>query len=216
MIEMSTPTSPSLNKPKHIKYWLRCLKTCLPTDYTATDLNRMTLGSFCIVAIDLLGELQKTTTEEDRINWIDWVYSNQLPTGGFRGSPATFMYGASPHWDAPNLPASLFALVTLISLGDDLERVDKRGLLGLLPKMQRENGSFGEWIGPEGEVIGGSDMRFIYFASSIRWILRGREGNGVVQGVPDFDVDQCVSYIKSSEVSFSDGGIGRKEMENSY
>lgn len=197
MIEMSTP---SLNKPRHVKYWLRCLKTCLPTDYTSTDLSRVTLGFFSIAAIDILGELQKLATEDDRTRWIDWVYSNQLPTGGFRGSPATFLYGVSPQWDPPNLPASFFALATLVTLRDGLERVDKRGLLKLLPKMQRADGSFGEWLGPGEEVVGGSDMRFIYCASAIRWILRGRGGRGIVDGVSDFDVDQCADYIKSSEV----------------
>lgn len=197
MIEMSTP---SLNKPRHVKYWLRCLRTCLPTDYTSTDLSRMTLGFFSIAAIDILGELQKLATDDDRTRWINWIYSNQLPTGGFRGSPATFLYGASPQWDPPSLPASFFALVTLVTLRDGLERVDKRGLLKLLPKMQRADGSFGEWLGPGEEVVGGSDMRFIYCASAIRWILRGRGGLGIVDGVSDFDVDRCADYIKSSEV----------------
>lgn len=111
------------------------------------------------------------------------------------------MYGAAPHWDPPNLPASFFALVTLISLGDDLERVEKKGLLALLPKMQRSDGSFGEWLGPDDEVVGSSDMRFIYCACAIRWILKGRNGDGVVEGVKDIDVDRCVSYIASAEVS---------------
>lgn len=168
----------------------------------------MTLGFFSIAAIDILGELQKLTTDEDRTRWIDWVYSNQLPTGGFRGSPATFLYGESPQWDPPSLAASFFALVTLVTLGDGLEGVDKKGLLKLLPKMQRADGSFGEWLGPGEEVVGGSDMRFIYCASAIRWILRGRRGYGVVEGVSDFDVDRCVGYIKSSEVS------GEKQERN--
>lgn len=155
--------------------------------------------------MDILGELEKSTSEEDRTNWIEWVYSNQLPTGGFRGSPATFLYGASPQWDPPNLPASYFALATLVGLGDNLDRVNKRGLLALLPRMQRANGSFGEWIGPEGEVVGRDDMRFIYCASAIRWVLRGREGNGLVEGVPDFDIDRVVSYIASAEVSVGSG-----------
>lgn len=156
--------------------------------------------------MDVLGELHKLTTGDDRKRWIDWVYSNQLSTGGFRGSPATFLYGASPQWDPPSLPASAFALITLITLGDGLGRVDRRGLLKLLPKMQRADGSFGEWLGPGEEVVGGSDIRFIYFASAIRWILRGRGGYGIVEGVPDFDVDRCAGYIKSSEVS-----VGKQE-----
>lgn len=88
-----------------------------------------------------------------------------------------------------------------MSLGDGLERVDKVGLLRLLPKLQRENGSFGEWLGPGEAAVGESDPRFILFACAIRWMLRGREGNGVVGGVPDFDVEKTVNYIRSLEVS---------------
>ncbi|KAI5848654.1 terpenoid cyclases/protein prenyltransferase alpha-alpha toroid [Morchella snyderi] len=211
---MSMPTPPSLNKPKHVSYWLRCLKTCLPTDYTSTDLNRLTLGFFTIAALDLLGALSTSTSLEERAGWIDWIYHNQLPSGGFRGSPATFLYGAAPHWDPPNLPASFFALVTLISLGDNLERVEKKGLLALLPKMQRSDGSFGEWLGPDDEVVGSSDMRFIYCACAIRWILKGRNGDGIVEGVKDIDVDRCVSYIASAETY--DHGISEKPFGEAH
>jgi len=72
-------------------------------------------------------------------------------------------------------------------------------LLELLPKVQREDGSFGEWLGGDGQIIGGSDMRFVYCAVAIRWILRGREGKGVVEGVKDIDVEGVVKFIRSAE-----------------
>ncbi|CAZ85033.1 unnamed protein product [Tuber melanosporum] len=198
---MSVSAPLTLQKQKHLKYWLRCLRTCLPTDYTTTDLNRLTLGFFCIAALDLLGCLQTETTEGDRAGWINWIYKNQLPTGGFRGSPATELGGGEggSEWDPPIVPASFFALVALVSLGDDLERVRKRGLLELLPKVQREDGSFGEWLGGDGQIIGGSDMRFVYCAVAIRWILRGREGEGMLEGIEDIDVEGVVRFIKSAE-----------------
>ncbi|PWW72017.1 terpenoid cyclases/Protein prenyltransferase [Tuber magnatum] len=198
---MSTPAPPTLQKPKHVKYWLRCLRTCLPTDYTSTDLNRLTLGFFCIAALDLLGSLHSETTEEDRAGWISWIYKNQLPTGGFRGSPAADLGegDSGSEWDPPIVPASYFALVALVSLGDDLGRVKKRELLELLPKVQRKDGSFGEWLGGDGQFIGGSDMRFVYCAVAIRWILRGREGKGVVEGIEDIDVEGVIRFIRSAE-----------------
>jgi len=124
-----------------------------------------------------------------------------LPTGGFRGSPATDLgkEGDGNEWDPPIVPASFFALATLVSLGDDLGRVKKRALLELLPKVQREDGSFGEWLGGDGQIIGGSDMRFVYCAVAIRWILRGMEGKGVVEGVKDIDVEGVVRFIRSAE-----------------
>jgi geranylgeranyl transferase type-1 subunit beta len=45
---------PSLKTPIHLRYWQRCLRTFLPHHYTPNDSQRMTLGFFIIVAIDLL------------------------------------------------------------------------------------------------------------------------------------------------------------------
>jgi geranylgeranyl transferase type-1 subunit beta len=57
----------------------------------------MTLAFFCLGAISLLGELDSNITEQNKKDWIDWIYAQQvLPTGenpdaneancGFRGS----------------------------------------------------------------------------------------------------------------------------------
>ncbi|KAF8252757.1 terpenoid cyclases/Protein prenyltransferase [Wilcoxina mikolae CBS 423.85] len=213
---MTTPPSASLDKPRHVRYWLRCLKSCLPEEYTATDLNRMTLGCFCVAALDLLGELQFLTSPEDRKGWIEWIYRNQLPTGGFRGSPATD-FGEKRNetnavWDPPNLPASFFAVATLVNLGDDLGGVKRRELLELVTRMQRGDGSFGESLVGE-EVVGATDMRFVYMAAALRWMLRGREGRGC-EDVKDFDVDRTVAYIKSAQ-SY-DFGVSEKMFGESH
>ena len=215
---MTPPPRPTLDRARHIKYWLRCLKTCLPTEYTSTDLSRLTLAFFCISALDLLGELSTVTTPEERSQWINWVYRNQHPSGGFRGSPATD-FGAvatteNRSWDPAHLPATCFALITLVTLGDDLSRFDRRGALELLPKLQRDDGSFGEWRHESsGEVIGGTDMRHMYFASAIRWALRGRHSTGV-EDVPDFDVDKAVAFIRASQTY--DSGISEKPFGEAH
>lgn len=57
----------------------------------------MTLAFFCLGALSLLGELDNSVTDENKHDWIEWVYAQQvLPTGqepdanealcGFRGS----------------------------------------------------------------------------------------------------------------------------------
>lgn len=56
----------------------------------------MTLAFLCLGALTLLGELENNITEQNRLDWIDWVYAQQLhPTEnddandavcGFRGS----------------------------------------------------------------------------------------------------------------------------------
>ena len=206
---------PSLNRPKHLKYWLRNIKTLLPAAYTSTDLSRLSLAFFSLSALDLLEELEACTTLQERTDWADWVYLCQLPTGGFRGSPATA--GTGETWDVANLPACYFALATLAVLRDDMKRVNWVGLAKFLTEVQREDGGFGEWIlkggvsGDGGEVggvergadlvMGGEDMRFMYCAMAVRWIMRGgAQGRRSLQGVKDVDVDMCESYIRGSAV----------------
>ncbi|KAI9724371.1 MAG: hypothetical protein M1812_000439 [Candelaria pacifica] len=198
----------TLNKERHIKYWLRCLKTYLPHPYTSNDSNRMTLAFFIISALDLLGCLEETTTQAERQEYVDWIYRCQRPSGGFRGSPATDFGDLTSHenilWDPANLPATFFALNTLIVLGDDLERLKRREIVEWLPMLQRDNGGFGESVGEAGKIEGGTDSRFGYMAAGVRWMLRGRRGRAA-DGMVDIDVDKFVSCIDSSETY--DGGI---------
>ena len=207
------PPRPVLDKPRHTRYWLRCLKSCLPTEYTATDTTRMTLGCFSVAALDLLGELPFLTSPEDRASWISWIYANQLAGGGFRGSPATDI-GAPSRWDPPNLSASFFAIATLISLGDDLAGVDRIGLLNILRQLQRADGSFGDTLLAPDEPAGATDMRFVYMACALRWMLRGQEGRGCAGAVRDFDVDASVRYVTSAQGY--DGGVSEKAFGESH
>ncbi len=161
----------------------------------------MTLAFFIVSALDLLDLLDSRFDVEERNSWIDWIYSCQLDSGGFRGFTGTKFGNAirnpeNQHWDPSNVPATFFALVTLIILGDDLSRVRRRECLAWLPKLQRGDGSFGETLG-EGEGIqGGRDLRFCCCAAGIRHVLRGTGGIDV----QDFDVDRLVAYIAACQV----------------
>ena len=197
-----------LNRAKHILYWKRCLRTFLPTLYTSTDSQRLMLAYFTLAALDLLNSLDSDTTQEERDHWIEWVYSCQTPGGGFRGSSSANLNEhrneENRHWDPPNVPATYFALSSLLLLGDNLERVDRKACLNFLTKMQRPDGSFGETLGYDDRIEGGMDTRFGYTAVGTRWILRGR-AEGTVNGIPDIDVDSFVRSLRSSEAY--DGGI---------
>lgn len=57
----------------------------------------MTLAFFCLSSLSLLGELDSNVSEQNKKDWVDWIYAQQvLPTGetpdanealcGFRGS----------------------------------------------------------------------------------------------------------------------------------
>src|SRR5262245_11452053 len=109
----------AFRKDRHIRYFLRCLKTVLPTEYMSNDSNRMTLAFFTIAGLDLLGILDTNTTPAERKGYIDWIYHCQVPSGGFRGFTGTD-FGAEKRtfdnecWDPANLPATYFALATLL------------------------------------------------------------------------------------------------------
>jgi geranylgeranyl transferase type-1 subunit beta len=107
-------------------------------------------------------------------------------------------------WDPANVPATYFALVALLILGDDFKRVNRKGILQWLRYLQREDGSFGETL-VDGHIEGGRDPRFGYCATAVRYILRGTiPGPLDVDGVKvvDIGVDSLVDCIRKAEVRF--------------
>lgn len=200
--------SSTLNYAAHIRYWRRNLKTFLPHQYTGNDCNRMTLAAFILSALDILGDLPAALSQEEREGYIDWVYQCQLPEGGFRPAPATDLgvsrNGENQIWDPIHVAGTFFALLILINLGDDLERVRRREILQWLTKLQRPGGGFGETLGENDRVEGGNDSRFGFMATAIRWMLRGNL-EGPVDGVPDIDVDAFVRCVQVAETY--DGGL---------
>lgn len=187
---MTMPDLPVLEVQKHIAYHRRCL-ALLPDAFTGNDLNRLSLGFFSINALDILDQLEANTTPQDRQHWIDWIYSCQVPTGGFRGSTATKSPQASIY-DAAHLPATYFAIASLLVLGDDLKRVNRKGALDGLKRLQRSDGSFSPiFIGEEefGEV----DVRHVFCASAVREMLSPTPEE-------DIDVAAAIQYIKQCKV----------------
>ncbi|CAI7633391.1 unnamed protein product [Penicillium bialowiezense] len=195
-------TEASFTIERHVKYYLRCLKTFLPSAYTSNDSNRMLLAYLTLSGLDVLGVLNIKTTHEERAGYINWLYHCQVPTGGFRGFPGTdFGPGKrnkdNEAWDPANVPATFFALVNLLILGDDLSRVKRRECLEWLPTVQREDGSFGELVGPNGSLGGARDLRYCCCAAGIRFILRGK-GSGL-EDVPDINVAGLGSFIEACQ-----------------
>ncbi|KAH0543503.1 hypothetical protein FGG08_002171 [Glutinoglossum americanum] len=220
-LNMTLVDPPTLHRDRHINYWLRCLKSLLPTVYTHNDSNRMTLAFFIISALDVLGILHTHTSASERDGWIDWIYKCQLARGGFRGFPgADFGSQGSAEneiWDPANLAATFFALSTLVVIGDGLERVRRMEGLEWLQRLQREDGSFGELLGEGGKIEGARDMRICYMATGVRWILRGKVegGKSTNDVVKDIDVDSLVRFINSSEVAY-DHGIGESPSHEAH
>ena len=177
----------------------------------------MLLAFFIVSALDLLGLLDPDPatglvkiTEEERRGWVEWIYHCQHSGGGFRGFTGTILDGQESVWDVANLPATFFALCTLLVLGDDLTRVDRQACLKWTARLQREDGSFGEVLvgecGDDGyEIEGGKDLRFCCCAAGIWYMLQdGRAGNATSM----FNEGTMVRYIQSCqsyEGGFSEG-----------
>ncbi|GAA5928277.1 uncharacterized protein JCM15063_003836 [Sporobolomyces koalae] len=151
----------SLDTKQHVLFALRHAKY-LPTPYEPEDANRMTLGYFCLSALALLpspvsaegsdpsgSALDSMLRPVQTQGFIDWVYEQQVPSGGFRGSnsiecpvpPQPLPSSSSETLDPPNLIQSYTAILILALLNDSLARLDRVGLLRFLGRCQNPNGS---------------------------------------------------------------------------
>jgi geranylgeranyl transferase type-1 subunit beta len=133
----------------HKKYFQMNLKS-LPHHYTGSDSNRLTLGMFAVMAMDLLGCSEDSTIHTQKKGWIDWIYSlqttynaNGVKSSGFRGGSTI---GTGPTqtsvYDTPHLANTYAGLLTLLILGDDLSRVDRCSVIGNLRFLQQDDGRF--------------------------------------------------------------------------
>ena len=201
MFSNRPPNTSSFYKERHIKYWLRCLKTYLPTAYTSNDSNRVMLACFAVSALDLLGVLYDRTMDSERTGYIDWIYRCQHPDGGFRGFTGTDFSGSvergegNKHWDPANLAGTYFGLAALLVLGDDLERLRRRECWDWVRNLQCDDGNFGEMVGEGGKVEGVRDVRFCFMATLVRYILWGNRVEG-----EDIDVERLAGSIQDSQV----------------
>ncbi|OZJ03403.1 hypothetical protein BZG36_03999 [Bifiguratus adelaidae] len=194
-----TDPLPDLRVKKHIAYFKRCLYM-LPEPYTESDTNRMTLACFCLSGLDLLGAIETDLTAEERQQYIEWIYAQQVHPSqieedgqaGFRGSSWSGLpFGASSEprtlypYDTAELPSAYTALVNLLVLGDDLSRVNKNGLLASIRRLRREDGSFAPIVGSHE-----SDLRFVYISCAVSYILNDWSA---------IDTERTVAYIKRCE-----------------
>lgn len=155
----------------------------------------------------------------------DWVFSLRHPNGGFCGSPNhvpppnaydggqsiessrsldTVVPGSTA---SANIAATYFALLLLAIAAETEESaagvyagIDRAKTLRWLRRLQRPDGSFGELVTSDGQVMGGRDMRYCYLAASIRWCLRGDVKEGDRDWVEDIDVEGLVRHIRASQV----------------
>lgn len=120
----------------------------------------MTLAFFSLGALTLLNELDNNITPENKNDWIEWIYAQQLlPTGedpdmnetvcGFRGSSwsgrpfdSTSTTSEFCHYDSSHIANTYTALCNLLILGDDLSRVNKSAIVKTLRTLQQGDGRY--------------------------------------------------------------------------
>ncbi|KAI9489679.1 geranylgeranyl transferase type-1 subunit beta-like protein [Zychaea mexicana] len=185
------------DREKHIRYFVANLRM-LPSAYTETETNRMTLAFFCLASLELLGALDTAISAQDKLDWIEWIYAQQIRLDtkglnrehcGFRGSPCTgraFEPQATETeyipYDTSHIASTYTALLNLLILGDDLSRVDRDGIVGTIKRLQQEDGS----VAPTNNSLE-KDARFLYCACAVSYILDDWRG---------IDVDLSVEYAK--------------------
>ncbi|KAJ3073743.1 Geranylgeranyl transferase type-1 subunit beta [Podochytrium sp. JEL0797] len=182
---------PRKEDTRYFKYGL----SLLPHYLTEYDTSRMAMAFYAISGIDICGALPDAISDKNRADWIDWVYAQQVVPSwdvdnedapadvdwtifGFRGSPSSGRPHAphqttAEHWchDTSHIAMTYTALAILVILGDDLSRVNRKGIVNSLKHSQTESGSFiASADSPE------SDMRFLFAACAISSLLNDFSG----------------------------------------
>ena len=191
-----------INRDLHLRYFHMNLES-LPHHYTSNETIRMTLGMFCLSALEMLGDLS-SFSEETKQDWIEWIYQQQHSTAkyaGFSGAPFLNLDKTELNeYDLPHLTMTYSAIISLLILGDDLSRANKDGIIKTLRTLQQDDGSFCPVPGSDE-----TDMRFVYCACAVAFIFNDFSG---------FDTAKTADYIKRCQ-NF-DGGFGIKQLSESH
>ncbi|XP_048515457.1 geranylgeranyl transferase type-1 subunit beta [Athalia rosae] len=182
-----------LAKAQHAQYFQRFIHL-LPNQLAIHDSIRLTIAFFALSGLDVLNSLD-VLNEKKRTEAIEWIYQLQVsgagPRSGFQGS--TSISNDASRYQTGHLTMTYLGLASLLTLGDDLSRVDKKSIIEGVRACQNDDGSFTATLtGSE------SDMRFIYCACCISSILDDWSG---------IDKHKAIDYITKS-ISY-DGGIGQ-------
>lgn len=159
---------------------------------------RVTIAFFAVCGLDVLDSLD-TVPDEMKKNICDWVYSHQvvpkegaLACGGFQGSSTLNVRDerdgcGTNDYKWGHLAMTYTGLAILITLGDDLSRVNRQAVIEGVAAVQRADGSFSASVDGNED-----DMRFVYCAAAICTMLDDWTG---------VDKLAMAAYIKNSLVS---------------
>lgn len=191
-----------LARDKHVAYFKRCLGI-LPTAFESEDSNTLAIAYFSLAGLGLLEAIEGL----DRNQYIDWIYTHLVETDqwcGFRGSS---LYEGTQLYDPPNIGATLFAIQSLLMLGDSLEKINRSKVMSYLVACQREDGSFAPTVDLETKLpFGEEDSRYCMIAASIRRLIGPQKD--------DINLDSLQRYVEST-VGF-DGGLSMGKLCESH
>lgn len=161
--------------------------------------TRVTLAFFAVCGLDVLGCLD-SLTEKKRQEICDWIYRHQVVPdetskyccGGFQGSSTINVVDADENcgthkYKWGHLAMTYTGIAILVTLGDDLSRLDRKAIVEGVAAVQRPDGSFSASV--EGNE---HDMRFVFCAAAICFMLNDW---GTV------DKKRMAKYILDSTVS---------------
>lgn len=193
---------------RHAKFFHRNLGV-LPSSLASMDSTRVMLAYFSVSGLDMLNRLD--LVDDIRTNIIDWIYElqyipkdeEQIGRSGIQGSSMLNTHlGDGTHLDEykfGHLAMTYTGIATLLTLGDDLSRLNKKAIIKGVAATQQEDGSFAATLlGNE------NDMRFVYCAACICYMLDDWTG---------VDIDKMVAYIKRS-IRYDCGISQHEEMES--
>ena len=92
--------------------------------YSSLDSQRLVISHFALGGLSLLDAIDEL---DHRDEIIDWIYSLQLPSGGFVGSDV--QRNLSGTTSQAHIASTFSAVHCLIILGDDLSRINVKMLL---------------------------------------------------------------------------------------
>ena len=103
--------------------------------YSSLDSQRLVISHFALGGLSLLDAIDELGHREDII---DWIYSLQLPSGGFVGSDV--QRNLSGTVSQAHIASTFSAVHCLIILGDDLSRINVKMLLSWVGSNQNFEG----------------------------------------------------------------------------
>jgi geranylgeranyl transferase type-1 subunit beta len=185
---------------KCYKYFRHTL-LILPASILVLDNSKVLLAYFAISGMDIMNKLDKLPHSKDDL--INWIYMHQITESldqidstrvcGFRGSTTLLTRGnnntkkQNHFYDCSHVTMTFSALNALVTLGDDLSRVNKRSVLTSLKRLQLADGSFTATFDNSE-----NDIRFLYSACCICFILNDWDGVDKKRAV-DFIIN-CLTY----------------------